>query len=119
MSDIDSRLFLLDTDTLSNMIRSVRLRRFEGASPGCGPPSYGQALRRINSLVAEFRILPFDDEAARTFGPVAALLQRSGRRIGDADTRIAAIALAHDLTVVTGNVRHFSRVAGLRVENWL
>lgn len=37
----------------------------------------------------------------------------------EADLRIACIALAHDRTLATGNVRHFSRVEGLRVENWL
>ena len=32
---------------------------------------------------------------------------------------IASIALRHNMTLVTGNTRHFSRVPGLRVENWL
>jgi len=39
--------------------------------------------------------------------------------IGDADLRIAAIALVRDFTVVTGNLQHFQRIPGLRVENWL
>jgi len=139
ISKVDRGLFLLDTDTLSNMISrrpsEALRRRVDGMRPAelrTSSVTLGELLqgaflrverqgllRRINALVAEFRILPFDAEAARTFGPVAALLQRSGRRIGDADTRIASIALTHDLTVVTGNVRHFSRVPGLRVENWL
>ena len=44
---------------------------------------------------------------------------RWGTPIGDADVRIAAIALAHGLKVVTGNERHFRRVPGLETENWL
>ena len=39
--------------------------------------------------------------------------------IGDADLRIGAIALSRGLTVVTGNVRHFQRLPGLPLENWL
>jgi len=42
-----------------------------------------------------------------------------GCLLGDADLRIAAIALVRDFTVVTGNLRHFQRVPSLRVENWL
>ena len=45
--------------------------------------------------------------------------ERRGTPIGDADLRIASIALDRDLTVVTGNVRHFKKVPGLAVENWL
>ena len=48
-----------------------------------------------------------------------AYLEAQGTPIGHPDTQIAAIALANDLTVVTGNVRHFQRVPGLAVENWL
>ncbi len=64
-------------------------------------------------------ILPFDHTAAEVYGRVRAELEGAGVIIGEPDTRIAAIALARSLTVVTGNVRHFERVPGLRVENWL
>jgi predicted nucleic acid-binding protein len=45
-------------------------------------------------------------------------LERHGAPLGDADLRIAAIALARSLIVVTGDVRHFQWVPGLVVENW-
>jgi tRNA(fMet)-specific endonuclease VapC len=64
-------------------------------------------------------ILPFDAEAARRYGEIRAELERSGRPIGDADLRIASIALARGLTVVTGNLRHFRIIPNLTVENWL
>lgn len=64
-------------------------------------------------------VLPFDASAARRYGEVRAELERRGTPIGDADLRIASIALDRDLTVVTGNVRHFEKVPGLAVENWL
>ena len=70
----------------------------------------------IGSLVG---ILPFDEVAAETYGPVRARLEAAGTPLGEPDLRVASIALANDLTLVSGNVRHFSRVPQLRLENWL
>jgi tRNA(fMet)-specific endonuclease VapC len=64
-------------------------------------------------------VIPFDAAAAERYGALRAQLEAAGQRLAEADLRIAAIALAHDLTLVTGNVRHFARVPELRVENWL
>jgi tRNA(fMet)-specific endonuclease VapC len=64
-------------------------------------------------------VFPFDAKAAEHYGELRAALERAGTPIGEADTRIGAIALANGLTVVTGNVRHFGRIPGLPVENWL
>ena len=44
--------------------------------------------------------------------------ERAGPRF-EPDLQIAAIALRHRLTVVTGNIRHFAGIPGLKVENWL
>ena len=62
--------------------------------------------------------LPFDGNAAREFGEIRAYLARQGTPIGPYDLQIAAIAKAHDLILVTHNTREFSRVLGLRVEDW-
>ncbi len=70
-------------------------------------------------VVNNMQILPFDTSSARVYAEVRADLDRRDVPIGDADTRIAAIALVHSLIVVTGDVRHFERVPGLAVENWL
>lgn len=75
---------------------------------------------RIRTIVlANFHILPFDAAAADEYGRLSAHLEARGTPIGDMDTLIAATALAYDLTVVTGNERHFGRVPGLEVENWI
>ena len=85
-----------------------------------GGPQADDLLDRIETrLLPELPVLPFDASAARRYGEVRAELERRGTPLGDADLRIAAIALARGLTVVTGNVRHFQRVPGLPVENWL
>jgi predicted nucleic acid-binding protein len=75
---------------------------------------------RIRLLVAEAAgVLPFDEAAAESYAQVCPRLEREGRPLAEPDLRIAAIALARELTLVTGNVRHFGRVHGLSVENWL
>ncbi|MBW2523403.1 MAG: type II toxin-antitoxin system VapC family toxin [Deltaproteobacteria bacterium] len=62
--------------------------------------------------------LPFDDDAAEEYGRIRADLEVAGTPIGGHDLLIAAIARRHDATVVTHNTDEFSRVAGLRVEDW-
>lgn len=77
-------------------------------------------LRQLEErLWPNIRILPFDRTAAETYGRLRAQLEEAGVPLAEPDLRIAAIALTHDLTIVTGNVRHFSRLPGLRTENWL
>jgi tRNA(fMet)-specific endonuclease VapC len=60
----------------------------------------------------------FDDTAADAYASVRATLERAGTPIGPNDLLIAAIALVNDATLVTHNVREFSRVPGLRHEDW-
>jgi tRNA(fMet)-specific endonuclease VapC len=62
--------------------------------------------------------LPFDDAASEHYALIRADLERRGQPIGANDLLIAAIALAHDLTLVTHNVSEFSCVVGLRLEDW-
>jgi tRNA(fMet)-specific endonuclease VapC len=64
-------------------------------------------------------VLPFEMEDARAYGRLKASLERRGRPRFEPDLQIAAVALRRRLTVVTGNVRHFSGIPGLKVENWL
>jgi len=78
---------------------------------------------RNQALVAEFLstlpILDFNLAAAESFGRHKARLRRSGTLVADADLLIAAITLAHGATLVTGNVRHYERIEGLKLEDWI
>ena len=75
-------------------------------------------LRLQAAFLAQFISLPFDDVAANLFGIIRSQLESQGTPIGSYDLQIAAIALAHNLTLVTHNSREFSRVEGLRWEDW-
>ena len=70
------------------------------------------------AFFARYRSLPFDDSAAETYGRIRGDLESRGTPIGAMDLLIAAIGLANNLTVVTHNLREFSRIAGLRTVDW-
>ena len=80
----------------------------------------GEMVSRLGELIAAAQtVIPFDEAAAGVYGPLRAELERNGIRLDEPSLRIASIALAHDLTLVTGNVRLYERVPRLRIENWL
>jgi predicted nucleic acid-binding protein len=68
-----------------------------------------------NRVLPAVTILPYDASVAKVFGELRADLERAGTRLDDADLQIASTALHHGLELVTGNIRHFDRVPGLRV----
>ncbi|MEH1923122.1 type II toxin-antitoxin system VapC family toxin [Nostoc sp.] len=69
------------------------------------------------AFLNNFISLPFDDAAAKIFGRIRAELAANGTPIGPYDLQIAAIAMANNLILVTHNVREFSRVNGLQIED--
>jgi len=76
-----------------------------------------QLLTRSEELLAQIDVVPIDERAVFQFDRLRAL--KGLRKIGRADILVASIALAHDVTLVTRNARHFRRIPGLRVINWI
>ena len=72
----------------------------------------------VEALLERFPLLPVDLATARAHAQVWAELAAAGTRIGAHDLWLAATCVAHGLTMVTANVREFSRVPGLTVEVW-
>ncbi|MCX5514621.1 VapC toxin family PIN domain ribonuclease [Kaistia algarum] len=73
----------------------------------------------VGGVLDLIRILPFEAPADEIYGRLRADLERSGQLIGPNDLLIAAQCLAGDFMLVTDNIREFSRVPGLKVENWI
>jgi tRNA(fMet)-specific endonuclease VapC len=73
---------------------------------------------QIKRLETEFEIIPTDEKSAEIFGMLKAILEKSGSRLDDFNLIIASCAMAHNLTLVTNNVRHFKRINGLKLTNW-
>jgi tRNA(fMet)-specific endonuclease VapC len=128
--------FMLDTDSVSFALRGqggVAARILDRRpSEICisaltlAELRYGAARRKskklhelIDVFTSNIAVVSFDDICAAHFGVVASDLADRGSPIGEFDALIAAHALAMRLTLVTNNVKHFARVAGLNVENWV
>ena len=79
---------------------------YYGTKPAQDEIAFHQFLRVAN-------VLPLNRRVMQRFARIRGDLRRRGELIGDPDVLIAATALYHNLTLVTGNVRHFERIAGL------
>ena len=88
-----------------------------GACKSDKPAHHLRNLQEI--LLPAVNILGFDSKAAFVCGRLRAELEKTGTPLALADLEIAAIALANQLVLVTGNTRHFGRIPNLTVENWL
>jgi tRNA(fMet)-specific endonuclease VapC len=82
--------------------------------------SVGALRARIDRLFAmSHGVLPYTDDVLDNYAKLRAELEFAGTPIGASDLWIAAQTLAEDALLITDNVREFSRVPGLRIENWL
>lgn len=75
-------------------------------------------LQLLTTFFAPLVSLPFDDRCAEEAAQIRADLAAQGTPIGPNDLLIAATARAHDLVLVTHNTGEFSRVTGLRLDDW-
>ena len=113
-SNVRDRLLALPATRVA--MCSVVKGELESGAWGTADP-YG-GLVRIERMFGSYASVAYDDQAAAIYGRVVASLRRGGRDIGPADSMIAAIALAHGLTVATRNLKHFMRVTDLEVVRW-
>lgn len=130
--------YLLDTNICIYIIKQKPqkvLDRFQTLNPGdVGIPSitiaeleYGayKSQRReqnqaaLKQFLDPLAIVPFDEAAARAYGKIRGQLEQQGTVIGSMDMLIAAQAQSLRLALVTNNVREFSRIANLVLENWV
>ena len=82
-------------------------------------PNPNRLLSLIADLLQEVAILDFDEDCALEFGKVKGGLKQQGISVPDVDLLIAAVALHHDLTLVTHNTADFRNIPNLRLEDWL
>jgi tRNA(fMet)-specific endonuclease VapC len=76
-------------------------------------------LRQVEDFVSRLLVLDYGNKAAAHYGDIRAVLERKGTPIGVNDLHIAGHARSEGLTVVTNNLKEFTRVDGLRLENWV
>jgi predicted nucleic acid-binding protein len=133
-------MYIFDTDSLSNIVKSRPSPRLLENLKGL--PSEFQYTTSINvaeiyygayrspkkeKILSAFQeavfpnvtVLPFDGDSAQVYGQLKAKLEKKGITKSEPDLRIASIALQHRFTLVSGNVRHFQDIPRLKIENWL
>lgn len=132
-----SLAYLLDTNILSDLVRNpqgVVATRIANAGEdtvctsiivaaelryGATKSNSEKLAERVDLILSALEILPLETPADHQYAALRHHLTRQGEPIGPNDLLIAAHALANDLSVITANVGEFSRVPGLKVENWL
>ena len=129
-------MFLLDTDTIIfNLKGNAAIRRnlknhfndqinisvitlmelYYGAHKS---QKVSSNLSKIKVIEQVLEIIPVGVECVEIFGLLKSQLETEGNRLDDFDLIIAACALAHNLTLVTNNTKHFQRIDGLNLANW-
>lgn len=76
-------------------------------------------LVKIQDFLQDVQTIPFDDTCAVEVGKLRGRLLRKGISVSAVDLMIAAVAVVHNLTLVTHNTAHFQNVPNLRTEDWL
>ena len=76
-------------------------------------------LASLDILLSSMLILPFDEVAGRTFGNLKAELEARGELLDDLDLQIASIAIVSKVPLITKNIKHFSRIDQLQIQNWI
>lgn len=111
---VASRIASAGEDTVCTSIVVAAELRFGAIKSGSR-----KLAKTVDLILSALEVLPLEAPADQHYGKVRHHLSRQGIPIGPNDLLIAAHALAADLTLVTANSREFSRVPGLKVENWL
>lgn len=130
--------YLLDTDICSYLIRKkspTLLKQFQKHQPtdfalssitvmelfyGCERmEEVSQWKKRIESFIAPFPILAYHRKESEATARIRAELERKGKPIGAYDLLIAGSAMAQGLTLLTNNLREYSRIKGLLCEKWV
>lgn len=86
---------------------------------GCAKKGSAKLTAQIQAILGSLQVVALDQPADLDYGDIRSRLEQAGRPIGPNDLLIAAHALALGAILVTANIGEFSRVEGLKVENWL
>jgi tRNA(fMet)-specific endonuclease VapC len=133
-------MYLFDTDCLSNILKKapspLLIKKLESLPKGLQFTTsinvseiYFGAYRSRNQekilkayedkVFPNVNILPFDTDSGKIYGRLKALLEKRGLSKSEPDLMIAAIAIQHDMILVTGNKKHFMNIPGLNIEDWI
>jgi len=127
--------YMLDTDTVSFLVRRnpaviKNLIKHENDEICISAISYAELcfglekkgseklFNEVSAVMGKLSIISFDDSQSELYGKIRLQLEKSGTPLGDMDMLIAAAALSSGAILVSHNVKHFSRIRGMKVEDW-
>jgi len=127
-TNVVSQLMKGDQNVINRLQQTTRTDVFL-PSPVVAEIAYGISRlpksKRKEALAARFLLIKgellratWTDEVSEAFGAIKANLERRGERIEDFDAAIAAHAMAAEFVLVTANLKHMLRIAGVRIEDW-
>lgn len=132
--------YLFDTDVITNILKKqpsqnliscLNKLKYEqqyistitiseivyGALKSIRPEYHLNNLNKI--LLPTVNILNFDSASAFIYGEIRVKLEKKGTLISHTDMQIASIAMSNNITLITGNIKHFERIENLKMENWI
>ncbi|CAN2039534.1 tRNA(fMet)-specific endonuclease VapC [Candidatus Magnetomoraceae bacterium gMMP-15] len=120
------RILKNSSESIVKRLRQIDCNKIKLCSVVKGELIYGayhseyihKNLKLLKNFFTPFECLPYDDDCDEEYGKIRAELASKGLLIGPNDLMIAATAKANDLIIITHNVREFSRVNGLKIEDW-
>jgi tRNA(fMet)-specific endonuclease VapC len=133
-------MFLLDTNILSELIKkkpnpyllsrlsSLPIHTLFTSIICLMELRYGSALRAdfdffwsriLGQVISQVQVISLGPEEGLIAGDLLARLRKKGQSIGLEDILISSTAITHNLVLITANIKHFSKIDGLTVENWL
>jgi tRNA(fMet)-specific endonuclease VapC len=128
--------FMLDTNIISEMVKNPKGPAAQRAGActdrlctsivvaselryECAKKGSPELLRRVEAILDEIGVVALDVPTDVEYGSIRSELEAAGQPIGSNDLLIAAHACSMKSTLVTANVREFSRIRGLKLENWM
>jgi len=126
---------MLDTDTVSNIVRKhppviKKLISYENDEIcisavtnaelfyGLEKKNSQKLFNEVRSIIGKCTIVDFDASQSELYGRIRVELEKSGTPLGDMDLLIAAAAMSTGAILVSHNKKHFSKIKGLKVEDW-
>jgi tRNA(fMet)-specific endonuclease VapC len=126
---------MLDTDTASLMVRKhpsvignlikheddeicISAITYAELCYGLEKKGSDRLFNEVNSIMGKFTIMDFNASQSELYGKIRVRLEKTGTPLGDMDMLIAASAMTAGAILVSHNIRHFSKIKGLKVENW-
>jgi len=129
-------IYMLDTDTVSLVVRNnhsvidnlikheedeicISAITYAELSYGLEKKGSEKLFTTVGTIIGKLTIVNFNDSQAELYGKIRSDLEKSGDCLDDMDMLIAAAALSQDAVLVSHNTKHFSKIKGIKVEDWI